>query len=97
VAPDGRASAGHILVCFLAYVLRKTLEAWSQRTGLGRSIPTLMEEFARIQSADVILPTTSGQAVRLRCVVRPDKAQSILLQRLGLTLPERLRIPKGVA
>jgi len=87
----------HILECFIAYVLRKTLEAWSQRTGLGRSIPTLMEEFARIQSTDVILPTTSGQAVRLRCVVRPDKAQSILLQRLGLTLPERLRIPKGVA
>ena len=87
----------HILVCFLAYVLRKTLEAWSQRAGLGRSIPTLMEEFARIQSTDVILPTTSGQAVRLRCIVRPDKAQSILLQRLGLTLPERLRIPKGVA
>lgn len=87
----------HILVCFLAYVLRKTLEAWSQRAGLGRSIPTLMEEFARIQSTDVVLPTTNGHSLRLRCVVRPDKAQSILLQHLGLTLPERLRIPKGVA
>ena len=42
----------HILVCFLAYVLRKTLEGWSQRAGLGRSIPTLLEEFARIQSTD---------------------------------------------
>jgi transposase len=87
----------HILVCFLAYVLRKTLEGWSQRAGLGRSIPTLLEEFARIQSTDVVLPTTDGRTVRLRCVVRPDKAQTILLQHLGLELPQRLRIPKGLA
>lgn len=87
----------HILVCFLAYVLRKTLEGWSHRAGLGRSIPTLLEEFARIQSTDVVLPTTDGRTVRLRCVVRPDKAQTILLHHLGLELPQRLRIPKGVA
>jgi len=87
----------HILVCFLAYVLHKMLEGWSQRAGLGRSIPTLLEEFARIQSTDVVLPTTDGRTVRLRCVVRPDKAQTILLHHLGLELPQRLRIPKGVA
>ena len=87
----------HILVCFLAYVLRKTLEGWSQRAGLGRSLPTLLEEFARIQSTDVVLPTTDGRTVMLRCVVRPDKAQTILLHHLGLELPQRLRIPKGVA
>ena len=86
----------HILVCFLAYVLYKTLEGWSQRAGLGRSIPTLLEEFARIQSTDVVLPTTDGRTVRLRCVVRPDRAQAILLQHLGLELPQRLRLPKGV-
>ena len=86
----------HILVCFLAYVLRKTLEGWSQRAGLGRSLPTLLEEFARIQSTDVVLPTTDGHTVRLRCVVRPDKAQTILLHHLGLELPKRLSIPKGV-
>jgi len=87
----------HILVCFLAYVLDKTLEGWSQRAGLGKSIPTLLEEFARIQSTDVVLPTTDGRTVRLRCVVRPDKAQTILLQHLGLELPKRLQTPKGVA
>ena len=27
----------HILVCFLAYVLRKTLETWMDRAGLGKS------------------------------------------------------------
>jgi transposase len=87
----------HILVCFLAYVLRKTLEGWSQRAGLGRSVPTILEELARIQSTDVVLPTKEGHTVRLRCVVRPDRAQSILLDRLGLELPQRLRIPKGIS
>lgn len=87
----------HILVCFLAYVLRKTLDGWSQRAGLGRSVPTLLEEFARIQSTDVVLPTKQGPTVRLRGVVRPDRAQTILLQHLGLELPHRLRLPKGIS
>ncbi len=84
-------------MCFLAYVLHKMLEGWSKRAGLGRSIPTLVEEFAQIQSTDVVLPTTDGRTVRLRCVVRPDKAQTILLHHLGLELPQRLRIARGVA
>lgn len=86
----------HILVCFLAYVLRKTLEGWSERAGLGRSVATLLEEFARIQSTDVVLPTKEGHTVRLRCVVRPDRAQAILLHHLGLELPHRLRLAKGI-
>jgi transposase len=92
---DDRVQA-HILVCFLAYVLRKTLEGWSAKAGLGNSPTTLLEEMARIQSTDVVVPAKDGRTVRLRCIVRPDKAQSILLDRLGLTLPERLRIPKGI-
>jgi transposase len=86
----------HILVCFLAYVLRKTLEGWSQRAGLGNSPTTLLEEFTRIQSTDVVAPTTDGRTLRLRCVVRPDQAQTILLQHLGLKLPHRLRLPRGL-
>jgi hypothetical protein len=31
----------------------------------------------------------------LRCVVRPDRAQAILLERLGLRLPERFRMPRA--
>jgi transposase len=87
----------HILVCFLAFVLRKTLDGWSQRAGLGQSVPTLLEEFARIQSTDVVLPTKKGPSVRLRCVVRPDRAQTILLHHLGLKLPHRLRLPKRIS
>jgi len=81
----------HILVCFLAYVLWKTLEQWQHQAGLGHSPRTILEELGRIHSTDVVLPTTDGREVRLRCVVRPDLAQARLLDRLGLILPERLR------
>jgi transposase len=87
----------HILVCFLAYVLWKTLEQWQRRAGLGQSPRTILEELRRIQSADIILPTTDARELRLRCVVRPDHAQATLLDRLGLDLPQRLRIPSPLA
>jgi transposase len=88
----------HIFVCFLAYVLWKTLEQWQQRAGMGNSPRTILEELARIQSADVVLPLADGsrRELRIRCVVRPDKAQAMLLDRLGLRLPERLRSPSHV-
>jgi transposase len=87
----------HILVCFLAYVLWKTLERWQSQAGLGDSPRTLLDELRRIQSTDVVLPTTDGRELRLRCVVRPDKAQAALLDRLGIELPERVRPPRLVA
>jgi transposase len=85
----------HILVCFLAYVLWKTLEQWQSRAGLGNSPRTILQELGAIQSTDVVLPTATApqRELRLRCVVRPDRAQAALLQRLGLRLPERLRMP----
>jgi transposase len=84
----------HILVCFLAYVLWKTLEQWQGDAGLGNSPAHLLDELRRLQSADVVLPTTDGCELRLRCVVRPDKAQAALLDRLGLDLPQRLQPPR---
>ena len=88
----------HILVCFLAYVLWKTLEQWQRRAGLGSSPRTILDEVGRIQSTDVVLPLADGsrRELRIRCVVRPDKAQAMLLDRLGLRLPERLRVPPHV-
>jgi len=86
----------HILVCFLAYVLWKTLAQWMGRSGLGDAPRTVLEELARIKSGDVVLPTQTRQGhhsgiVRLRCVTEPDQAQKVLLYRLGVTLPRRLR------
>jgi transposase len=86
----------HILVCFLAYVMWKTLGQWMKRSGLGDAPRTLLQEFAKIKSGDVVLParTVDGRIsklIRLRCVVSPDEAQKVLLNRMGLTLPQRLR------
>jgi transposase len=82
----------HILVCFLAFVLWKCLEMWQQRTGLGNSPRTILDELARIQSNDVVLPTTTHGEIRLRCVTQPDAAQAALLDRLGIVLPKRMRL-----
>jgi hypothetical protein len=94
--PTAERVEAHVLVGFLAYVPWKAREGWSQRAGLGRSVATLLEESARVQSTDVVLPTTDGRTVRIRSVVRPDRAQTILRPHLGLELPQRLRLPKGV-
>lgn len=86
----------HILVCFLAYVLWKSLAQWMRRAGLGDAPRTVLQEFAKIKSGDVVLPacgrnTQVSKTIRLRCVTTPDEAQKALLNRLGLTLPQRLR------
>ncbi len=91
----GRVDA-HILVCFLAYVLWKTLEQWSERAGLGRSPRKLLEEFRQIKSVDVVLPTIDGRHLRLRCVTAPEEAMALLLERLGLEIPQRLRPPECI-
>jgi len=87
----------HILVCFLAFVLWKSLEMWQQRAGLGNSPRTILEEIARIQSHDVVLPTTTYGQIRLRCVTQPDAAQAALLDRLGVVLPKRMRLAEPEA
>jgi transposase len=86
----------HILVCFLAYALWKTLQQWQSRAGLGDAPRTILTELSRIHAADIVLPLAEAarRQLRLRCVVRPDREQAILLQHLGLTLPERLRPPQ---
>ena len=86
----------HILVCFLAYVLWKTLAGWMRHAGLGDAPRTLIEDLARIKSGDVTLRARSPRGgperqVTLRCVTEPDEAQAVLLHRLGLMLPRRLR------
>jgi hypothetical protein len=96
---ERREVEAHIMVCFLAYVLWKTLEQWQRRAGLGNSPRVTLEELGQIQSADVILPLVDhpGRELRIRCVVRPERTQATLLDRLGLMLPERLRIPAKMA
>jgi transposase len=83
----------HIFVCFLAFVLWKLLEQWQSRAGLGNSPRTILNELAQVQSGDVVLPTMTGEQIRLRCIVRPEKSLQFILQRLGIDLPRRIKIP----
>jgi len=84
----------HILVCFLAYVLWKTLGQLCRRAGLGDEPRRVFAELAKIRAVDVVLPTRTGVTIRQRCVTRPADHQAILLQRLGLHLPLHLRLTK---
>ena len=79
----------HILVCFLAYVVWKTLEGLCRQAGLGDEPRKVFHELSQIKLTDVILPTRNGKEIRLRCVGTPTKHQLILLQRLKLILPKR--------
>jgi transposase len=80
----------HILVCFLAYVLWKTLARWCHAVGLGEEPRQVFAELSQIRLVDVILPTRDGLELRKRCISRPTEHQAILLQRLGLSLPTHL-------
>jgi len=81
----------HILVCFLAYVLWKTLGQLCTKAGLGDEPRRLLSELSDIRLVDVVLPTDSGQEIRTSCVTRPTEHQQILLEKLSLRLPTRLK------
>lgn len=92
---EQRAQA-HILVCFLALVLWRSLELWMDSTGLGTAPRPLLEHLAEVRSLDVVLPTAAGTCVRLRVVSRPERALALLLDRLRLPLPNRPKVVKNV-
>jgi transposase len=86
----------HILVCFIAYAMWKTLGGWMKNSGLGDSPRELLEELAAVKSGDVILPTrgndgSEGPTLMIRCVTRADAHTQVLLNRLGITLPNHLK------
>lgn len=82
----------HILVCFLTYVLWKTLGQLCQRAGLGDEPRKVFDELSQIPMVDVILPTKNGFEIRKRCIAQPTDHQAILLQKLGLHLPKQLEV-----
>jgi transposase len=84
----------HILVCFLALALWRTLEQWMRRKGLGTCARQLVKQLAGIKSVDVVLPVQRAQVrteLRLRVVATPEPATAQLLAHLGLRLPKGAR------
>ncbi|NOY82898.1 MAG: IS1634 family transposase, partial [Kiritimatiellaeota bacterium] len=78
----------HILVCFVAYVLWKTLAGWCRQAGLGDEPRRVLSELSEIRLVDVVLPTRGGPEIRKRCITRPTDHQAILLEKLNLRLPK---------
>ena len=86
----------HILVCFLALALWRTLEMWMRSKGLGTCARQFLLEVSTIRSMDVILPVKNRGQLRLRVVARPDKPVAQLLAHLGLALPTSPKIIQNV-
>lgn len=84
----------HILVCFLAYVLWKTLDLKCRNAGLGDSARKVLAEISAIQMVDVVLPTKCGIEIRKRCVSIPEPPLAVLLHKLNLTLPSKTETHK---
>ena len=86
----------HILVCFIALAMWRSLELWLRAKGLGDSARQVIRELETIHSMDVVLPIKDRAATRLRIVGKPEKLASDLLSRLGLKLPSRPKVIENV-
>jgi transposase len=80
----------HILVAFLGYALWVTFKHLLKRKNSELSPSRALALLSSLQSADIVLPTTDGREIRLRRVTQPNTEQKLLLDQLGITLPERL-------
>ena len=67
-----------------------------KRAGLGNEPRKVFDEVAQIKAVDVVMPTRYGTSIRKRCIAQPTKAQAVLLQRLDLHLPQRMKIHENV-
>jgi transposase len=82
----------HILVCFLAYVIWKSLAQMCKQAGLGNEPRKFLEEIKKLTMVDVVLQTRDSIEIKLRCVSKPEQHLAILLQKLNLKPPERLKM-----
>jgi len=85
----------HILVCFLALTMWRTLQQWMKGSGLGTAPRKLLEELRELKSLDVLLPAR-GKTIRLRMVATPARQLKDLLQRLKIIIPNRPKIIENV-
>ena len=65
----------HVLVCFLAYALYRTLDRLAKNKGLAMSPRRVLDTLANIKRGDIILPLVDGRELRLRRVSRPDPSR----------------------
>jgi len=85
----------HILVCFLALTMWRTLQQWMKASGLGTAPRKLLEELRELRSLEVLLPTRE-KIIRLRMVATPARELKVLLQRMKILIPNRPKMIENV-
>ena len=86
----------HILVCFLALAMWRSLELWLRSKGLGDTARQVVQELGTLHSMDVVLKIRDRGETRLRMVGKPEPLAADLLNGLGLKLPTRPKIVQNV-
>ena len=87
----------HILVCFLALAMWRTLEQWMASKGLVTCARQFLLEMDNAHSMNVLLPTDTGTTIRVRTVSKPQKPLAMLLGKLGINLPQTPKHLENVA
>jgi hypothetical protein len=50
-----------------------------------------------VQSVDVVLPIVDGPEAKAHCSIKPSDELAALLASVGINMPKRLAIPRGIA
>ena len=79
----------HIFTAFMALCLMQTLRAIAREHAPGLTPRQIIEKFRTVKMVDVVMPTTDGRTVTLPRYIEPKQDVAILLNRLGLTLPDQ--------
>lgn len=85
---DDRIEA-HIFTSFMAFCLLTTLREMAREHAPGLTPRQIITNLKTIKMVDVVMPTTDGRVVTLPRSVEPKEEVALLLNRLGLTLPDQ--------
>lgn len=77
----------HLFVAFMGYCLMAALRKHLEPVAPGLSPKVVLEQLAAIQMVDVCLPTSDGRWLIMPRYTEPESEQSMLLEKLSLTLP----------
>jgi hypothetical protein len=80
----------HVLVAFPGYALLVTLKHLLKRKQSACSPAQALHLLSQLHSADIVLPTVDGRAIRLRRITEPEAEQRTLLHVLQIHLPDRI-------
>jgi transposase len=79
----------HIFIAFLAYCLHVTLRQRLRKHASGLTPRSVLEKMSTLQMLDVHLPTTDNRTILLSRYTQPSKDVQILVDQLGLQLPQQ--------